>query len=84
MELICHQWQYIWLFPLMFGFSHTCVVKTTYYTGTSCVVLTTQVCFMAHTCGKNQTCVGKPTQAGVGFFPHTCGKTHTWAYFPLG
>ena len=84
MESICHQWHYMSLFPQMFGFSHTCVVKTTYYTGTSCVDLTTQVCFIAHTCGKNQTCVGKSTQAGVGFFPHRCGKTHTWAYFPLG
>ena len=65
-------------------FSHMYVVKSIYYTGTSCVALTTQVCFIAHECGKNQTCVGKPTHAGVGFFPHTCGKTHTWAYFPLG
>ena len=45
-------WQYIWLLPLMFGFSHMCVVKTTYYTRTSCVDLTKQVCFIAHTCGK--------------------------------
>ena len=57
-------------FPHMFSFSHTCVVKSTYYTGSSCVALTTQVCFIAHTCGNNQACV-------VGFFPHMFGKTPT-------
>ena len=62
--------QYMWLIPHMFGFSHTCVVISTYYTGSSCVALTTQVCFIAHTCGNNQACV-------VGFFPHMFGKTPT-------
>ena len=61
----------------MFDFSNTCVVKSTYYIGTICVAFTTQVCFIAHKCGNNQTCVGKPTQAGIGFFPHMFGKTHT-------
>ena len=69
--------QYMWLFPHMFDFSNTCVVKSTFYIGTICVAFTTQVCFIAHKCGNNQTCVGKPTQAGIGFFPHMFGKTHT-------
>ena len=63
----------MWVFPHMFGFSHTCVVKSTYY---SCVALTTQVCFIAHTCGNNQTCVENPHRQVLGFF-HTCLVKHT-------
>ena len=76
--------QYMWLFPHMFDFSHTCVVKSTYYIGTICVAFTTQVCFIAHKCGNNQTCVGKPTQAGIGFFPHMFGKNTHIGLFPPG
>ena len=66
----------MWLIPHMFGFSHTCVVKSTYYTGSSCVAFTTQVCFIAHTCGNNQTCVENPHRQVLGFF-HTCLVKHT-------
>ena len=62
--------------PHSFGFSHTCVVKSTYYTGSSCVAFTTQVCFIAHTCGNNQTCVENPHRQVLGFF-HTCLVKHT-------
>ena len=66
----------MWLIPHMFSFSHTCVVKSTYYTGSSCVVFTTQVCLIAHMCGNNQTCVENPHRQVLGYF-HTCLVKHT-------
>ena len=68
--------QYMWLFQHMFCLSHTCVVKSTYYTGSSCVAFTTQVCFIAHTCGNHQTCVENPNRQVLGFFL-TCLVKHT-------
>ena len=68
--------QYMWLFSHMFSFSHTCVVKSTYYTGSSCVALTTQVCFIAHTCGNNHTYVEIAHRQVLGFY-HTCVVKHT-------
>ena len=68
--------QYMWLFQHMSGLSHTYVVKSTYYTGSSCVVFTTQVCLIAHMCGNNQTCVENPHRQVLGYF-HTCLVKHT-------
>ena len=76
MELICHQWQYMRLFPHMFGFYHMCVVISTHNTVTISVVFTTEVCVFAHTCGNNHTCVEKPKKQVLGF-SHTCMVKHT-------
>ena len=68
MELICHQWQYMRLFPHMFGFYHMCVVKSTQHSYHECCF---QVCVFAHTCGINHICVAKPNKQVFGF-SHTC------------
>ena len=60
----------------MWLFFHTCVLKSTYYLGAICVAFTTQVCFIAHTCGNNQTCVENPHRQVLGYF-HTCLVKHT-------
>ena len=70
MELICHQWQYMRLFPHIFGFYHMCVVKSTHNTVTISVVFTTEVCVLPYMCGKN------PTPVSLAF-PHMCGYFHT-------
>ena len=76
MELIYQHWQYMWLFPHMFGFYHMCVVISTHNTVTISVVFTTEVCVFAHTCGNNHICVEKPNKQVLGF-SHTGVEKHT-------
>ena len=59
---------HMWLFPHMFGFYHTCVVKSTQHSYHECCF---QVCVFAHTCGINHICVAKPNKQVFGF-SHTC------------
>ena len=76
MELIYQHWQYMWLFPHMFGFYHMCVVISTHNTVTISVVFTKEVCVFAHTCGNNHICVEKPNKQVLGF-SHTGVEKHT-------
>ena len=89
MELIYQHWQYMWLFPHMFGFYHMCVVISTHNTVTISVVFTTEVCVFAHTCGNNHICVEKPNKQVLGFShtgveKHTQGLISPWANGDLG